>query len=72
MPPTTSPEAQKRVEEFYKEYGKLVEKYQVDFASYPLWVPSGQGDGSFKCVVQSVPVDIANTPRKSPPDFIPK
>lgn len=55
---------QERANEFVKEYGELVKKHGVDFASYPVFVPDGQG--GFKVVVQNTPVDIRNQPKKSP------
>lgn len=45
---------------FMKEYGELVEKHQVDFATYPVFIPDGQG--GFKIVVQSTPIDISKKP----------
>jgi hypothetical protein len=48
---------------FMKEYGELVEKHQIDFATYPVFIPDGQG--GFKIVVQSTPIDISNQPKKS-------
>lgn len=65
--PKLTPEAQKRVDAFLKEYGQLVEKHKVDFANYPLYIPDGAG--GFKTLVQSTPVDTTNFPQKSP--FIP-
>lgn len=53
-----------RVNAFIKEYGELVTKHGVDFATYPTYVPDGQG--GFKTIVQNTPVDIKNQPRKSP------
>lgn len=53
-----------RVQAFLKEYGELVAKHKVDFASYPVYVPDGVG--GFKVVVQNTPVDITNQPKKSP------
>lgn len=61
-------EQKQRVDVFYKEYGDLVIKHNVDFASYPVFVPDGEG--GFKIVVQSTPVDIKDRPVKSP--FIPQ
>lgn len=49
---------------FLKEYGELVEKHQMDLATYPVFIPDGQG--GFKVTVQSTPVDISNQPKKSP------
>lgn len=54
----------KKGEAFLKEYGELVQKHQMDFAAYPVFVPDGQG--GFKIVVQSTPIDISNQPKKSP------
>lgn len=59
---------QEKIQAFLKEYGELVEKHQIDFASYPVWVPDGTG--GFKTLVQNVPVDITNQPRKS--NFVPQ
>lgn len=55
---------QERAGAFVKEYGELVQKHGIDFASYPVWVPDGQG--GFKVVVQNTPVDVRNQPKKSP------
>lgn len=60
----TEEERREKGEVFLKEYGELVEKHQVDFATYPVFIPDGQG--GFKIVVQSTPVDISNQPKKSP------
>lgn len=60
----TRTEAQVRSDAFVKEYGELVKRYKVDFASYPVWLPDG--NGGFKCVVQSTPIDISNQLVKTP------
>ena len=57
-------DAQEATNAFIKEYGELVEKYKRDFASYPSFVPDGQG--GFRLVIQTVPVDMSNQPTKSP------
>lgn len=57
-------DAKKRGEAFFKEYGELVEKHQVDFANYPMFIPDK--DGSFKIIIQSTPVDVKNRPKPSP------
>lgn len=66
--PNQSPEEQKESEVrrdlFFKRYGELVEDCKYDFANYPVWVPDGQG--GFKTVIQSTPVDTKNMPQKSP------
>ena len=57
-------ELQKRADSFLKKYKELVDECKIDLASYPVWVPDGQG--GFKCIVQSTPVDTTNQPTKSP------
>ncbi len=55
---------QERINTFVKEYGELVALHKIDFATYPVYVPDG--NGGFKVVVQNTPVDITNQPTKSP------
>lgn len=50
-------EIKTKVESFMEEYGVLVKKYNVDFASYPMFVPDEKG--SFKVIVQSTPIDLS-------------
>lgn len=45
-----------RMHLFLKEYGELVKKYGVDFAPYPVFLPSEKGE--FKVVCQNMPVDL--------------
>lgn len=63
-PQVNQEEVKERVSAFLKDYGDMVNKHGVDFASYPVYVPDGQG--GFKTVVQNTPVDIRNQPKKSP------
>ncbi len=71
---TPAPETEKtpeellnaRVQEFIKDYGDLVQKHKIDFATYPMFTPDGQG--SFKIITQTTPVDIGNQPIRS--DFM--
>ncbi len=55
---------QERIQDFLTKYGELVKETKIDFASYPVFVPDGQG--GFKVIVQNTPVDISNQPTKSP------
>jgi hypothetical protein len=48
--------------EFVKEYGELVKKHNADWATYPVFVPDG--NGGFKIIIQSTPVDM--TLRQAP------
>jgi len=57
-------ELNERVNTFLKEYGELVAKLGIDFASYPVFTPNGRG--GFDVIVQNTPVDIKNQPKKSP------
>lgn len=65
---------QARLSDFVKEYGELVAKHNVDFATYPVFVPDGKG--GFRVTVQNTPVDITKSevqePQKSPEEFIPQ
>ena len=53
-----------RAQEFLTKYKALVDEMQIDLATYPVFVPDGQG--GFKVIVQTTPVDITNQPKKSP------
>jgi hypothetical protein len=64
-----TPDAKERIGKFVEAYGALVKEHGIDFASYPVFVPDGKG--SFKIIIQSQPVDIANQGVKSPEEFIP-
>lgn len=64
----TQEDVKKRGDEFFKRYKELVDEVGIDFASYPVFVPDGQG--GFKIVVQNTPVDTRNRPVKS--DFVVK
>lgn len=63
---TKQAELSARVNEFVKDYGELVLKHKIDFATYPMFVPDGKG--GFKIITQSTPVDIGNQPIRS--DFM--
>lgn len=58
---------EERIKKFTEEYGKLVKEYEVDYATYPVFVPDGQG--GFKVVVQASPVDMME---KKDEEFIAK
>lgn len=60
-------EVNKRINEFMASYQALVKEKDVDFASYPVWVPS-EG-GKFVTIIQSTPVDMRQQLIKS--NFIP-
>lgn len=73
--PTAKPEfdtakekPKSEADEFIEEYGELVKRRGMDFASYPVYVPDGQG--GFRTVVQTTPVSLKNQPTKSP--FVPE
>lgn len=57
-------ESQKRIDAFLSEYKALIEKHQVDFANYPVYIP--EEAGGFKTVIHSTPVDMTTVAQKSP------
>lgn len=56
--------AEERAKAFIEEYGELVKKHQIDFGTFPSFIPDGQG--GFKVVVNTQPIDIKDQPKKSP------
>lgn len=58
--------AEDRAKDFIKEYGELVQKYQIDFATFPAFVPNGKG--GFEITVQNRPMDI--TPKETPSPLV--
>lgn len=56
--------AEQRSQDFIKEYGEPVQKHQIDFGTFPSFAPDGQG--GFKVVVHTQPMDIKDQPKKSP------
>lgn len=53
-----------RIDAFVEAYGKLVEEHKVDFANYPAYIPDG--NGGFRLIIQSMPVDTTKYAVKSP------
>ncbi len=47
--------SKERADKFLNEYKALTEKYQIDFVSFPTWVPLK--DGGFVTKIQMVPFD---------------
>lgn len=68
--PKTTNEVEKRLNAFISDYKALVDKHQMDFAAFPMFIPDGQG--GFKVIVQQRPVDITNQPKASPTEFMAK
>lgn len=60
-----------RMEAFMGEYAALIEKYNVDIFSFPVWVPDG--NGGFTTVLNKQPI-VTDRPRStpSPEEFVPK
>jgi hypothetical protein len=56
----TEEERKVKGEAFMKAYSELVAEHQIDFATYPVFIPDGAG--GFKIIVQSTPVDISKRP----------
>lgn len=61
--------SQEKADAFVKDYRELVAKHEVDFATYPVYVPDGTG--AFKVIIQNTPV---HTPKltESPKEFVEK
>lgn len=61
-------EQQKDVEErigaFMKDYEELIKRHQIDFVSYPVWLPTATG--IFETRIQTSPMDRKYMPVKSP------
>ncbi len=57
-------DVKKASEDFLKEYGDLVAKHKVDFVTYPMWQPDGQG--GWKMTIQTQVVSTKDQPVKSP------
>ena len=55
-----------RAKAFLEGYKALVDELQIDLATQPIWVPDG--DGGFKTMLQSQPIDI--TPKAEPSPFV--
>ena len=49
---------QDRIKLFMEEYGKLREKYDIDFLSIPQFIPSGDKENSYKLIIQYQPADL--------------
>jgi len=50
-------EHKEKAQKFLDAYGELVKEHEYDFATYPMFVPDGQG--GFKIIIQSTPVSMA-------------
>lgn len=57
-------DSKERAEKFVAKYGELVKEFDIDFATYPMFTPDG--NGGFKIVVQTQPVDMKGRAQKSP------
>lgn len=57
-------ETEERVNAFLEAYKAISDEHKIDFVHYPAFVPDG--NGGFKVMIQSFPVDITDQPVKSP------
>lgn len=70
MPEQTPNDFPERRESFLKEYKQLIDKYQCDFMSSPMLVPTPNGVWSMNEITFRVDVmDTKNAPTKSPLQF---
>lgn len=49
-------ENKENIKKFLEEYKDLTLRHQVDFATFPQFVPDGQG--GFKITCQTMPIDM--------------
>ena len=64
-------ETNPKVQEFLEKYKALVDEMKMDFATYPMFVPDG--NGGFRVIIQSTPVDITpKTDEPVPSPFVPE
>jgi len=61
-------EFEERKSQFIKEYKELIDKYRIDWMSFPMFTPNEKG--TWEITIQTHPVDTKNSPVKSP--FIPQ
>jgi hypothetical protein len=61
-----------KISKFMKKYEALVKECGVDMAPYPILVPDEKGDGSFKIVVQSMPIDLEEQAKARRESFMAK
>lgn len=60
-----TPEVEKdNSEAFLKEYGELVKKYEMDFVTFPMYEPNG--NGKWELTVKTQLVTTKGQPVKSP------
>jgi len=66
-------ETNEKIQEFLERYKALVDEMKVDFATYPVFTPDGQG--GFRVIMQSTPIDITPKEKKEesvPSPFVPE
>ena len=66
-------ETNPKIQEFLEKYKALVDEMQIDFATYPVFTPDGQG--GFKVIIQNTPIDITPKEKKEegvPSPFVPE
>jgi len=67
---TSEQEEQEQIQEFLKEYGELVKKYQIDFAAYPQYHPSETTRGVWETKMVTVPISTKKLSTPSPDEFV--
>ena len=63
-----------KTQQFLEKYKALVDEMQMDFATYPVFTPDGQG--GFKVIIQNTPVELPAREEKKeegvPSPFVPE
>lgn len=57
-------DSQERLQKFMSGYEQLVKDTDYDFANYPVYMPDGEG--AFKTLLQTTPIDKKYVPTPSP------
>lgn len=57
---------EERGQELIKRHGENVKELNMDFATFPQWVPDGQG--GFRTIIQTQAIDV--TPKAVPSNFV--
>jgi hypothetical protein len=59
-----------KISKFMKKYEELTKECGVDMVAYPMFVPNS--DGSFKVIIQTQPIDLAEQEKAKRESFIAK
>jgi len=67
IPALEQSEDQKKITAFLQEYGELVKKHSIDFATYPQYQPSQAVPGTWETRISITPIKVDTTEKKDAP-----